>query len=179
MSSPDDPSPGGRVWVLPADVTTDALAPGRYMSLGLDGIAGHCLEAVLPDFAAQVRPGDLLAAGPNFGTGSSREQAAGVLRHLGIAAVLAPSFAGLFYRNAINLGLTVLVCPRAGEFIDGEHARLQRDPALVQRGEGRAPIAYEPAAPFLQRMLDAGGLLPLLERRLLRGEIAAQQRPAS
>lgn len=102
-----------RVWKLGADVDTDALAPGAYMKHGIDVIAQHCLEALRPDFAAAVRPGDVLVAGANFGIGSSREQAAGALVHLGVRAVIAPSFSGLFFRNAFNLGLLLLTCPDA------------------------------------------------------------------
>jgi len=83
-------------------------------------IAQHCLESVRPEFAAGVRPGDVLVAGPNFGIGSSREQAAAALRHLGVAAVIAPSFAGLFFRNAFNLGLLLLTCPGCEAVTEGE-----------------------------------------------------------
>ena len=82
----------GRVWRLGADIDTDVLAPGAYMKHGLDVIARHCLESVRPEFAAQVQAGDVIVADQNFGIGSSREQAAGVLVQLGVAAVIAPSF---------------------------------------------------------------------------------------
>ena len=97
-----------RVWKFGPDIDTDALAPGAYMKLGIEGIAPHCLEAVRPEFAAQVQPGAVIAAGPNFGIGSSREQAVAALVHLGVKAVIAPSFSGLFFRNAFNLGLLLL-----------------------------------------------------------------------
>ena len=88
-------------------IDTDVLAPGKYMKSPLAELAMHCLEAVRPEFASNVRPGDVMLGAPNMGVGSSREQAAEVLKHLGISAVIAPSFAGIFYRNAINLGLPV------------------------------------------------------------------------
>jgi 3-isopropylmalate/(R)-2-methylmalate dehydratase small subunit len=81
------------------------------MKGGIDMLAAHCLESVRPDFAGSVKPGDVIVAGKNFGMGSSREQAAEALKHLGLAGVVAKSFAGIFYRNAINLGLPVLVAP--------------------------------------------------------------------
>jgi 3-isopropylmalate/(R)-2-methylmalate dehydratase small subunit len=96
---------GVRVWRLGCDIDTDALAPGHAMKHGLDVIAKHCLESVRPEFAAAARAGDVIVAGPNFGIGSSREQAASVLVHLQVAAVIAPSFSGLFFRNAFNVGL--------------------------------------------------------------------------
>jgi len=99
-----------RAWVLGDNIDTDVLAPGRYMKLGIEEIAAHCLEAVLPSFSKEVKTGDFVIAGRNFGCGSSREQAPAALKHLGIAALIAESFAGLFYRNALNLGLPALVC---------------------------------------------------------------------
>ena len=109
-----------RAWKLPADVDTDQLAPGATMQHGLDVTARHCLESVRPDFAAGVRAGDVIVAGPRFGIGSSREQAASVLVHLGVAAVIAPSYAGLFFRNAFNVGLLLLTCPEVLQIDDGE-----------------------------------------------------------
>ena len=102
-----------KVWTLGADIDTDQLAPGAYMKLGIADIAQHCLEGVRPEFASQARAGDVIAAGPNFGIGSSREQAAGALVQLSIKAVIAPSYGGLYFRNAFNLGLLLLTCPRA------------------------------------------------------------------
>ncbi|GAB4475720.1 MAG: 3-isopropylmalate dehydratase small subunit [Burkholderiaceae bacterium] len=154
----------GRVWKLGADIDTDALAPGRWMKLALPELAAHCLEAVRPEFAREVRAGDVIAAGPNFGVGSSREQAVAALKHLGIAAVLAPSFAGIFYRNAINLGLPVLVCGHAGELDDGERIALDVRRGIVTRADG-GTLACEPLAPYLWEIVAAGGLLPSLKRR--------------
>lgn len=158
-----------RVWRLGADVDTDALAPGAYMKHGLDIIGQHCLEAVRPDFAAGVRPGDVLVAGPNFGIGSSREQAAGVLRHLGVAAVVAPSYSGLYFRNAFNLGLLLLTCPQAERLEEGERLTLRftgTTPELLRTSSEGLPCA--PIPDFLMDMVDAGGLLPLLKHRLQR-----------
>ena len=99
-----------RTWVYGDNVTTDSLAPGAFMKLGIAEIARHCLESVEPSFASTVARGDFVVGLRNFGAGSSREQAPEALRHLGVAAVLAQSYGGIFYRNAINLGLPVLVC---------------------------------------------------------------------
>ena len=98
----------GCAWVFGDDVDTDALAPGLYMKGSIEELAGHCLETVDPDFAMQVRSGDVVVAGRNFGMGSSREQAAQVLKQLGVAAVVARSFGGIFYRNALNMGLVAV-----------------------------------------------------------------------
>lgn len=155
----------GRVRKLGADIDTDALAPGRWMKLALPELATHCLEAVRPEFAREVRAGDVIAAGPNFGIGSSREQAAAALKHLGISAVLAPSFAGIFFRNAIKLGLPALVCARVQELADGERIALDLRQGIVTRADG-SRLACEPLPPFLWDIVAAGGLLPSLKQRL-------------
>jgi 3-isopropylmalate/(R)-2-methylmalate dehydratase small subunit len=154
-----------RTWKLPADVDTDQLAPGHAMKHGLATIAHHCLESVRPAFAAEVRPGDVIVAGPNFGIGSSREQAASVLVHLGVAAVVSPSFAGLFFRNAFNVGLLLLTCQRACEIGDGEGIRFDARAGLITRAGGDVLVAA-PIPPFLLDMVEAGGLLPLLKQRV-------------
>ena len=154
-----------RAWKLPADVDTDQLAPGATMKHGLDVTARHCLESVRPDFAAGVRPGDVVVAGPRFGIGSSREQAASVLVHLRVAAVIAPSYAGLFFRNAFNVGLLLLTCTEAPQIDDGEAIAFDARAGRVTRADGRE-LACEPIPAFLLDMVAAGGLLPQLKRRL-------------
>ena len=157
--------PVHRVWRVGADIDTDALAPGHAMKHGVDVIAKHCLEAIRPEFAAQVRPGDVIVAGPNFGIGSSREQAAAVLVQLGVAAVIAPSYSGLYFRNAFNVGLLLLTCAEAETLEEGESITLDtRTPALHTAG-ARA-LACEPVPDFLMDMVDAGGLLRLLRQRM-------------
>jgi 3-isopropylmalate/(R)-2-methylmalate dehydratase small subunit len=153
-----------RVWRLGADVDTDQLAPGATMKHGLDVAARHCLEALRPEFAAGVRRGDVIVAGPNFGIGSSREQAASVLVHLGLAAVIAPSFGGLYFRNAFNVGLLLLTCPRAAEIADGEALAVDARAGRITRPNGSV-LACEPIPGFLLEMVDAGGLLPQLKQR--------------
>lgn len=154
-----------RVWKFGDDIDTDVLAPGAYMKLGIDAIAPHCLEAVRPEFAAQVRAGDLLVAGANFGIGSSREQAAAALVHLGVRAVIAPSYSGLYFRNAFNLGLLLLTCAQAGELADGESVVLDLQAMTVTGASGRA-LPCEPIPDFLLEMVAAGGLLNQLRCRL-------------
>ena len=155
-----------RVWRLGSDVDTDALAPGAYMKHGLEVIGWHCLEAVRSDFASSVKEGDVIVAGANFGIGSSREQAAGVLRHLGLAAVIAPSYSGLYFRNAFNLGLLLLTCPEADKIEEGERVgvTLDGDKPWVVRANGQR-LACAAIPDFLMDMVDAGGLLPLLKKR--------------
>jgi 3-isopropylmalate/(R)-2-methylmalate dehydratase small subunit len=168
---------GHRVWRLPADVDTDALAPGRWMKYSAEVIAQHCLESLRPQFALEARPGDVIVAGANFGIGSSREQAASALVHLGIAAVIAPSFGGLFYRNAFNVGLPLLTCRDAEAIADGERVSFDLQRSLVRcvaDAAGRdledcGPLLRcEPIPAWLLEVVQAGGLLPQLKRRLQR-----------
>lgn len=161
-----------RVWQLGADIDTDVLAPGHTMKYGIATIARHCLESVRPEFAAQVQRGDVIVAGPNFGIGSSREQAASVLVELGVAAVIAPSFSGLYFRNAFNVGLLLLTCAQSESLQEGEHIVLDDEGRFVQAPNGQR-LACEPIPDFLMQMVRNGGLLPTLRQRLAREHVAA------
>ena len=154
-----------RTWRLPAEVDTDQLAPGHTMKHGLDVVARHCLEGLRPEFAADVRHGDVLVAGPGFGIGSSREQAASVLVHLGVAAVVAPSYAGLYFRNAFNIGLLLLTCADALRIEDGEAIKFDASAGRITRDDGHV-LDCDPIPAFLLDMVEAGGLLPQLKLRL-------------
>ena len=156
----------GRVWRFGDNLDTDVLAPGQFMKFGIDEIAKHCLETVRPEFVAQVRPGDVVAGGRNFGVGSSREQAPQALKHLGVAAVVALSYAGLFYRNALNLGLPVVVCAEVASIQDGDLLHVDPEKGIITFADSRPGLSCEPIPPFLMAMLHDGGLLPHLERRM-------------
>lgn len=163
-------APAHRVWRLGADIDTDQLAPGAYMKFGIDEIARHCLERVRPEFAAAAQPGDVIVAGPNFGIGSSREQAAAALVTLGLRAVIAPSFNGLYFRNAFNVGLLLLTCPRAETIQEGEAIAVDAAAGRITRADG-STLDCEPIPEFLRDMVQAGGLLNLLKRRLADGTL--------
>jgi 3-isopropylmalate/(R)-2-methylmalate dehydratase small subunit len=154
-----------KTWVLGDNVDTDVITPGRYMKFSIEEIAKHCLEPVLPSFSKEVKPGDIVVAGRNFGAGSSREQAPAVFKHLGVAALVAESFAGLFYRNSLNLGLPALVCAQAKQIRDGDQLTVDFDQAILVDGTGKT-YAFEPIPPHLLQMVQDGGLLPHLEKRL-------------
>jgi 3-isopropylmalate/(R)-2-methylmalate dehydratase small subunit len=153
--------------MLGADIDTDAMAPGAYMKLGIEGIAPHCLEAVRPEFAREAQRGDVIVAGPNFGIGSSREQAAGALVHLGIKAVIAPSFSGLFFRNAFNLGLLLLTCRDTSAFKDLQSLGLDLETLTLMAPDG-SRIPCDPIPDFLLDMVEAGGLMNQLRQRIQR-----------
>jgi len=156
-----------KTWVFGDNLDTDMLAPGKYMKFGIEEIAKHCLESVSPDFSKEARKGDIVVAGKNFGCGSSREQAPEALRLLGISALIAPSFAGLFYRNCFNLGLPAVVCADAGKIREGDELKIDFSGKIknVTRGE---TYPCEPIPEHLQTLVRDGGLLPHLEKRLKR-----------
>ncbi len=155
-----------RAWVFGDNVDTDVLAPGQYMKFGIEEIAKHCLEAVDPSFASSVKPGDVVVGGRNFGAGSSREQAPQALKALGVAAVIAPSFAGIFYRNALNLGLVVLECADAGRIRAGDDIAADPEAGRIENRTSGETLACEPIPAHLMAMVRDGGLLPHLEKRM-------------
>jgi 3-isopropylmalate/(R)-2-methylmalate dehydratase small subunit len=162
------PSKASRVWRLGAQVDTDALAPGAYMKFGIDVIAKHTLESLRPEFAQSVQAGDVIVAGEGFGVGSSREQAAGVLVYLGVKAVIAPSFSGLFYRNAFNLGLLLLTCSRAHEMEEGMQVQVLPNGVQIEGGDW---LGVKPVPDFLLEMVRAKGLLNVLKARIASGQL--------
>ena len=165
-----------KVWRVGANVDTDALAPGAYMKHGIDVIAAHCLEVHRSDFAKGVKAGDVLVAGPNFGIGSSREQAAGALKHLGLAAVIAPSYSGLFFRNAFNLGLLLLTCPEADTLQENEQVQLQYQGTTPQVVTSTGRVLNCAVVPsFLMDMVNAGGLVNVLKQRMATKTVSSAQ----
>jgi 3-isopropylmalate/(R)-2-methylmalate dehydratase small subunit len=157
-----------KAWVFGDNLDTDAIAPGRYMKFGIEEIARHCLEGVDPSFPREVRPGDVLVAGKNLGAGSSREQAPEALRHLGVAALVAESYAGLFYRNAINLGLPAVVCAQARRIRAGDELALDFESGVLANITTGERLACEPSPEFLVQIIRDGGLVPHLEKKLAR-----------
>lgn len=163
----------GRAWVFGDKIDTDVLAPGYLMKLSAEELATHCLEAIDPKFASGVRPGDVLVAGRSFGIGSSREQAAVSLKVLGIRAILAVSYARIFWRNALNLGLPALVMPEAGEIRQGELIAVDpRSGRIENRSAGRT-YQVQPLPPHLLQIMEEGGLMPYLKSRYGRPPAAA------
>ncbi len=161
-----------KVWHLGDDVDTDALAPGAYMQHGIEVIAAHCLENIDASFAADVRPGDVIVAGKNFGIGSSREQAAAALVHLGVRAVIAQSYGGLFFRNAFNLGLTLLTCAETPSLLHEDRIGLVIPGIFLALPSG-AQLPCDPVPDFLLQMAQAGGLVPNLRQRMAKRAVKA------
>lgn len=154
----------GRAFVFGDQIDTDLLAPGHLMKLDPDTLASHCLEAVDPAFAATVQPGDFVVAGLNFGLGSSREQAAVSLRRLGVRAVIARSFARIFWRNAINLGLPAVTLAEAHDIAPGDALSLDLEAGrLINRTSARTHH-FAPFPDHLTAMMRDGGLIAHLKR---------------
>lgn len=150
----------GRVWKLGSDVDTDRLLPGRYLSLTDPVELGrHCLEDLRPEFSRQVKPGDIVMAGENMGCGSSREHAPLALKALGIAALVSSSYARIFYRNAINLGLPALTCPEAVAAVeDGDVVRIDLDSGRLEDLSRPFSCSVPPLPGFLVEIIQAGGM---------------------
>lgn len=157
---------GGRAWVFGDNIDTDALAPGLYIKGPVEELAKHCLEAVDPLFAKEVGHGDIVVGGRNFGMGSSREQAAEALKILGVDALVAKSFAGIFYRNALNLGLIAVVCPAIGAVKPGDILTVDAFAGRIENQTRNESYDCEPLPDNLRNMIEDGGLIPHLERKL-------------
>lgn len=155
----------GKAWVFGDKVDTDLLAPGYAMKKGPAELAKHTLEAIDPDFAGHVRPGDLVFGGSDFGIGSSREQAAISLKTLGVGAVFAHSFARIFYRNCINIGLPAVVFDRAGAVSPGDRMSLDLTAGRLENLTTQTRFEIPAIPPHLMAMIDQGGLMASLKQR--------------
>jgi 3-isopropylmalate/(R)-2-methylmalate dehydratase small subunit len=154
----------GRAFVFGANVDTDQIYPGRYLELTDEADVGrHAMEGAAPDFVGRFRPGDIIVAGRNFGCGSSREHAVRTLKAVRAGAVLAESFARIFYRNAINIGLPVLVCPGVAAAVsDGDVLTVDAASGTVVNDTTGARLSAEPLSGFALNILSAGGIVELL-----------------
>ncbi len=152
-----------QIWVFGNDVDTDQIVPGQYLTSPVEEQSEHVFEAISPGFTKQFKKGGALVAGSNFGCGSSRESAPEVLKHLGVSAVIAESFARIFFRNAIAIGLPVLVCPGiTGQVRQGEEVEVDLDRATVTRvAEGKV-LEGVPLNEIMLDSLRKGGIMKLL-----------------
>jgi 3-isopropylmalate/(R)-2-methylmalate dehydratase small subunit len=158
----------GTAFVYGPNIDTDQIYPGRFLDLtDPEAVGQHAMEGTDPEFVKQFQPGDIIVAATNFGCGSSREHAAVTLKAVGAGAILADSFARIFYRNAINLGIPVLVCP-------GIHAMVSKgDRLTVDFATGRVTnettgttIQAEPLSEYVMNILESGGIKPLIRKKL-------------
>ena len=152
-----------RAWVFGDDLDTDQMVPGRYapFMVGQDKFHLYAFCDARPGFAKEVRPGDILVGGENFGCGSSREYAVAALKKLGVGAVVAKSFARIFFRNCINLGIPAIESAGAVEIVrDGDDVTLDVAAGALRSPQG--PAAVRPLASFAQEILSAGGVIAYL-----------------
>ena len=143
------------------NVDTDVIIPARYLNTGDPAeLAAHCMEDLDPAFAGRVRPGDVIVAGQNFGCGSSREHAPIAIQASGVSLVIAKSFARIFYRNAINIGLAIVECPAAAEALsEGDRVEADLDRGIIRDLTTGQAFQTEPFPPFIQQIISAGGLV--------------------
>jgi len=156
-----------RAWVLGDNVSTDDIIPGRYLvKRSPQELGKHALENLLPEFPSRVREGDVLIAGKNFGCGSSREQAPLALKGAGVGAVIAESFARIFFRNAVNQGLPVMICRGVrAHFSTGEEVEYDLGRGVVRNLTRGVELRAEPLPDFMLSILRAGGLIPYLKAK--------------
>jgi 3-isopropylmalate/(R)-2-methylmalate dehydratase small subunit len=155
----------GRAWKLGDNISTDEITPGRYMSLrsNLPELAKHTLEDARKEFSSSVRTGDFVVAGRNFGMGSSREHAPLVFKMCGVAAVIAQSFARIFYRNAINIGLPAIICDTT-KIDDGDKLELHLSENELENLTKGATIRFPAMSRTMETILTEGGLIAYVEK---------------
>ena len=155
-----------KVYKYGANVDTDVIIPARHLNdPSPAALASHCMEDIDASFSSTVEPGDIIVAGPNFGCGSSREHAPLVIKTSGISCVIAKSFARIFYRNAINIGLPILECEAAAEAIEAGHTvAVDFDTGVITDETTGEQFQGEPFPPFIQEIIAAGGLMKSIRK---------------
>ena len=158
----------GKAWKFGDDVNTDLIVPGKYLELvDPHEMAKHAMEGIDPDFPGKVSEGDVVVGGSNFGCGSSREHAAIALKYVGVRAVVAESFARIFYRNAINLGLPALECPGISEAVsEGDSLEIDLTRGKVVNATTRKELDFVPIPGFMIEILKEGGLVTYIRNQL-------------
>lgn len=163
----------GRAWKLGDNISTDLIAPGRYFHLrsNLPELAKHVLEDARADFAAGVKPGDFVVGGRNFGKGSSREHAPVIIKLAGTRAVLAKSFARIFYRNCINIGLPAVVVD-TDKIDEGDDLTIELEKGVVRNRTKGVDLTFPPLPTVMARILEEGGLVDYIKHH---GDLAVAQ----
>ena len=156
----------GTAWKFGNDIDTDIIVPGRYLIYtDEERLSKHCMEGLDPDFDKKCKKGDFIVAGTNFGCGSSREHAPIALKGVGVAGVIAESFARIFYRNATNVGVPLLEAPGITEIIeDGDEIEVDMDEGTITSSNGKT-ITFKKLPPFMLEILEQGGLIEYLKNK--------------
>ncbi|MDO5828170.1 MAG: 3-isopropylmalate dehydratase small subunit [Methanobrevibacter sp.] len=154
----------GKVWKFGDDIDTDIILPGRYLIYtDEERLSQHCMEGLDSEFPNKVDNGDFIVAGKNFGCGSSREHAPIAIKGCGIRAVIAESFARIFYRNSTNVGLTLIEAPGISQYVkEGDKIQIDMDTGEIIAGENR--IEFKKLPPFMRGILEEGGLINYLKK---------------
>lgn len=157
----------GRVHKYQDNVDTDVIIPARYLNTKDHAeLASHCMEDIDPDFVKNVKPGDIIVAGENFGCGSSREHAPIAIKASGVSCVIATTFARIFYRNAINIGLPILECPEASKGIeDGDQVEVDFSKGEIRNVTKNETYTAAPFPEFIRGIINAGGLMASIKER--------------
>lgn len=156
----------GRVFKYPDNVDTDVIIPARYLNTSdAQELAKHCMEDIDKTFTERVQSGDIIVAGWNFGCGSSREHAPLTIKTNGVSCVISKSFARIFYRNSINIGLPILECEQAAEEInDGDDVSIDFDKGIITNNSTGKTYEAQPFPPFIQKIISDGGLLASIKK---------------
>lgn len=157
----------GKAWKFGDDIDTDVIIPARHLNQNTpEFLAAHCMEDADITFAKNVQPGDVLIAGKNFGCGSSREHAPAAIKASGIQVVIAESYARIFYRNALNIGMPILECPEAVQGIAaGDEVQVDLNTGRIVNLTQKVEFQARPFPPFMQELIQAGGLISYVKRR--------------
>jgi 3-isopropylmalate/(R)-2-methylmalate dehydratase small subunit len=155
----------GKTFKFGNDISTDAIVPGKYASIrsNLPELAKHVLEDADPTFASRVKPGDFVVGGKNFGLGSAREHAPAVIKIAGVSAILAKSFARIFFRNAINQGVPALVCD-TDQIKDGDELEIDLEAGTIKDLTNGKQLAFGKIPPTMLKILEGGGLMPYIKK---------------
>lgn len=157
----------GKAFIFGNDIDTDVIIPARYLNTSdPEELARHCMEGVDQSFPARLKKGDMIVAGKNFGCGSSREHAPVAIKAVGVSCVIARSFARIFYRNAFNIGLPILEAPEAVDGIkNGDEIEVDTAKGKVKNLTRGAEFSVKPIPPFMQELLDSGGLINYMMKK--------------
>ncbi|NPA66896.1 MAG: 3-isopropylmalate dehydratase small subunit [Epsilonproteobacteria bacterium] len=157
----------GKVWRFGKDIDTDLIIAARYLNTSdPKELAKHVMEDADPEFVNKMTPGDIIVADENFGCGSSREHAPIALKAAGVAAVVAPTFARIFYRNAFNMGLPIFELPEANEIEEGDEITIDMDNGTITNKTKNKTYKFTPIPEFMQELIDAGGLMSFAKKEL-------------
>ncbi len=155
-----------RIWKFGHNVDTDQILPAEYLTTGdANKLAAHAFAKVRPEFATEVKEGDVIVAGENFGCGSSREHAPRALLGAGISCVIARSFARIFFRNAINIGLRLIEADVCDRIEEGDEIEINFEAGVIRNKTKKEEYKFKPLPEFMQKLLESGGLIPYIKKR--------------